>query len=130
VARASSTEAEFKLSRAGADRVLSPYTLGGKRLAGMLLRPNVVDFLDFVLHSGDMDLFIEEVEVRDHSPFQGLTIGEARQKYKLGANILAIKNKRDNKIIPSPESNVPIEKGDLLITLGTKGQLRELEVLT
>jgi len=130
VARASSTEAEYKLLMAGADRVISPYTIGGRRLAGMLLRPNVVDFLDFVLHSGDMDLFIEEVEVREHSPFQGLTIGEAKQKYKIGANILAIKNKRNNKIIPSPESNVPIQKGDLLISLGTKGQLHELEGLT
>jgi len=130
VARASSEEAEYKLIRAGADRVISPYTIGGKRLAGMLLRPNIVDFLDFVLHSGDMDLFIEEVEITERSPFVGLTIGEVKQRYKIGANILAIKSKKDNKIMPSPESNAPIEKGDLLIILGTREQLHELGGLT
>jgi voltage-gated potassium channel len=129
VARASSDEAGYKLLRAGADKVISPYSIGGKRLAGMLLRPNVVDFIDVVLHSGNVDLFMEEVEVRERSPFEGLTIGDARQRHKIGANILAIKNKRDNKIIPTPESNIPIEKGDFLIILGTRGQLQELESL-
>jgi len=129
VARASSEEAEYKLLRAGADRVISPYTLGGKRLAGMLLRPSVVDFLELVTHRGDRDLFIEEIEVREGSPFEGITLGEVRQRHDIGANILAIKSKTDNRIVPNPESHVPIEKGDLLIILGTKDQLRDLDAL-
>lgn len=127
VARASTEGAKHKLTKAGSDRVISPYSIGGKRIAGMLLRPNVVEFLDFVLHSGEMDLFMEEIEVSENSPFRGMTIGAVKQKQKNGANILAIKKKAENKIIPSPESNIPIERGDLIIILGTRGQLKELE---
>jgi voltage-gated potassium channel len=126
VARASSEEAEHKLLKASADRVISPYSIGGKRIAGMLLRPNVVEFIDLVLHNGETDLFIEEVEVLERSSFAGLTLDEAKKRSKTGANILAIKKKRENKIIPSPGGNISIEKGDLLIILGTSGQLKEL----
>jgi voltage-gated potassium channel len=93
----------------------------------MLLRPNVVEFLDFVLHSEEMDLFMEEIEVRGQSRLDGLTIGEAKQLQNSGANILAIKKKLENKIVPSPEGHVRIDQGDLLIILGTKGQLKSLE---
>lgn len=127
VARASTEGARGKLFKAGADRVISPYSIGGKRIAGMLLRPNVVEFLDFVLHSEEMDLFMEEIEVRGQSRLDGLTIGEAKQLQNSGANILAIKKKLENKIVPSPEGNVRIDQGDLLIILGTKGQLKSLE---
>ena len=129
VARASSEEAEYKLLRAGADRVISPYTLGGRRLAGMLLRPNVVDFLELVTHRGNRDLCIEEIEIKERSPFEGITIGEVRQRYHIGANILAIKSKMDNRIIANPDNQVSIEKGDLLIILGTKDQLHDLDSL-
>ncbi|MFI5303616.1 MAG: potassium channel family protein [Nitrospiria bacterium] len=127
VARAGSEGSKGKLYKAGADRVISPYSIGGRRIAGMLLRPNVVEFLDFVLHSEEIDLFMEEVEVRENSPFDGLTVGDAKQKQNTGAYILAIKKKADKKIVPSPDSYISIERGDLLIILGTRGQLKELE---
>ncbi|MBI1824081.1 MAG: potassium channel protein [Nitrospirae bacterium] len=127
VARASTEGARGKLFKAGADRVISPYSIGGKRIAGMLLRPNVVEFLDFVLHSAEMDLFMEEIEVREKSRFDGLTVGAAKQMQNSGANILAIKKKLENKIVASPETTIKIERGDLLIILGTKGQLKDLE---
>jgi voltage-gated potassium channel len=127
VARASSEEAEYKLMKAGADRVISPYSLGGRRLAGMLLRPNVVDFLELVMHSGDMDLFIEEIVVGEGFPLEGATIGQAKEKKEMGVNILAVKSKRENKIIANPHDSVRIERGDLLIILGPKERLKALE---
>ena len=127
VARASSEEAEYKLLKAGADRVISPYSLGGRRLAGMLLRPNVVDFLELVMHSGDMDLIIEEIVVGEGSPLDGATIGQVKEKKEMGVNILAVKSKRENKIIANPHDDVKIERGDLLIILGPKERLTALE---
>lgn len=130
VARASSDEAEHKLLKADADRVLSPYSIAGRRLAGMLLRPNVIELLDVVMHRENNDLMMEELLVREKSALDGATVGEARSRCTLGANILAIKKKTENRIIPSPGGAVAICTDDLLVALGTKEQLKELEGLT
>lgn len=129
VARASCDEAEFKLTKAHADRVLSPYTIGGKRLANLLLRPNVVEFLDVVMHAGEERLFMEEIEVRHGSRLTGLTVGDIKSRCSGGANILAIKKSGSAKVTPSPNGKTMIGSGDLLITLGTREQLKELEDL-
>lgn len=130
VARASSDEAEHKLLKADADRVLSPYSIAGRRLAGMLLRPNVIELLDVVMHRENSDLMMEELLVREKSALDGATVGEARSRCTLGANILAIKKKTENRIIPSPGGAIAIGTDDLLVALGTKEQLKELEGLT
>ncbi len=130
VARASTEGAEHKLIRAHADRVTSPYSIGGRRLASMLVRPNVVEFLDVVMHSEEYKLFMEEIFVRKGSSFDGLTIGEAKVKCISGANILAMKKAGDKRVIPSPDADVRIADGDLLIALGTREQLSEFERLT
>lgn len=130
VARASSEEAEHKLLKADADRVLSPYSIAGRRLAGMLLRPNVIELLDVVMHRENNDLLMEELLVRERSVLDGMSVGEARHRCTLGANILAIKKKAQDKIIPSPGGAIAIGSDDLLVALGTKEQLKELEGLT
>lgn len=130
VARASSEEAEFKLLKARADRVLSPYTIGGKRLASLLMRPNVVEFLDVVMHANEHKLLMEEIEVRHSSALAGLTVTQAKHRCISGANILAIKKKGEGRVIPSPDGRTVIATGDLLITLGTREQLSEIEGLT
>lgn len=130
VARASSDEAEHKLLRAHADRVISPYSIGGRHLASMLVRPNVVEFLDVVMHSEETKLYMEEIEVRKGSPFAGLSVGEAKARCISGGNILAIKKAGEKKVLPSPEAGVVINEGDLLIAMGTREQLDELEELT
>lgn len=131
VARASSDEAGFKLLKARADRVLSPYSHGGKRLANLLLRPNVVEFLDVVMHSDEAQFCMEEIEVRAGSRLVGLSIGEMRHKCTAGANVLAVKKSGEhNKVIASPDAAMLIESGDMLITLGTREQLKQIEGLT
>lgn len=130
VARASSKEAEHKLLKANADRVISPYSIGGKRLAGLLLRPNVVEFLDLVMHNEEANLFMEEVEVIEGSKLEGLTIGEARRRCTSGANLLAIKKGTGEAIVPAPGGDVVLSRGDLLIALGTREQLKEIETMS
>ena len=130
VARASSKEAAPKLLKANADRVISPDSIGGKRLAGLLLRPNVVEFLDLVMHNEEANLFMEEVEVMGGSKLEGLTIGEARRRCSSGANLLAIKKGAGQAIIPSPGGDAVLNRGDLLIALGTREQLKEIETLS
>jgi len=129
VARSNVEKTEFKLLKAGADRVLSPYSIGGKRLASLLLRPAVVDFLDVVMHTRDIELVLEEVLIRGDSPFVGITMGRARNLCEEGANILAILKKDREGIIPNPPKDLLVAEGDKLVVVGTKRQLSELEGL-
>ncbi|MFQ5353358.1 MAG: potassium channel family protein [Thermodesulfobacteriota bacterium] len=129
VARSNTEKTEFKLLKAGADRVLSPYSIGGKRLASLLLRPAVVDFLDVVMHARDIELVLEEVLVREGSAFAGITMGKARALCEEGANILAILKKDRAGVFPNPAKDLLVEAGDKLVVVGTKKQLGELEGL-
>ncbi len=128
VARANLDDSERKLKKAGADRVISPYAIGGRRLASLLLRPAVVEFLDVVMHSEKIELIMEEVYIHKRSPFVGITMKSARQRCLTGANILAIKKK--GELIVDPSSDVVIESGDRLVALGTREQIKDLEGMT
>ena len=61
VARAGEEGSEKKLLRAGADKVVSPYHIGGLRIAHTILKPAVVDFIEFATKSGNIDLQMEEI---------------------------------------------------------------------
>lgn len=128
VARTNLEGSEHKLRTAGADGVISPYSIGGRRLASLLLRPTVVEFLDVVMHSAEIELLMEEVAVHSRSPFVGATMAEARNKCTAGINILAIKKKK--RMIASPSPDTIIDSGDYLVALGTRKQLKEFEGLT
>lgn len=130
VARANLEKSEYKLTKAGADRVLSPYSIGGRRLASLLLRPTVVEFLDVVMHGTEIELLMEEVIVREKSQFVGGTMGEVRKRCVAGANILALKKKGGEKMIANPVPETRIDAGDRFVALGTREQLRDLEGLT
>lgn len=123
-ARASSSMAGAKLKKAGANRIIAPYSLGARRMAELALRPAVVDFIDTVIHSRGRDLQMENITVSHDSALAGLTVEETRRRTK--AAILAI-SKKSGKLVANPPGEETIETGDRLITLGTKQQLAALE---
>ncbi len=126
VARATNDEAEHKLLKAGADRVISPYRLGGHRLASLLTRPTVVEFMDVVMQKTDIELLMEDIHIGATSSFAGKTIVEARAMCVGGINILAVK-KGIKGLTASPSPDTLIERGDTVVVLGTREQLKELE---
>jgi voltage-gated potassium channel len=128
VARASLQDTEAKMVRAGADRVISPYSLGGRRLALMLIRPDVVDFLDVVMHDETLELLLEDLTVGEGCTLDQCSVGDARIRKVTGANILGLKRK-EGGIVISPEASTVIQHGDVLIALGTRGQLETLASL-
>jgi len=125
-ARASSEEVETKLNRAGADRVVSPHSIGARRMAMLALRPAVVDFIDTVTYGRGRELEMENVAAGGNSPLIGQTIEAIRNQTK--AAILAI-SKKGGKPLANPPSEKVIEVGDRLIIIGTKEQLKALECL-
>jgi len=125
VARADAQEAESKLRRAGADRVIFPLALAGRRLAMLALRPLLVDFVDTTMHSRNRDLILEDVKVGQGSPVAGVTLGEGRNRSG-GTVFLAVK-KRDGTLLTNPPQDTLLELGDELVVVGTRQQLRALE---
>ncbi|MDD5095847.1 MAG: potassium channel protein [Dehalococcoidia bacterium] len=124
-ARASAEDSERKLKRAGADRIIFPERLGGRRLAMLALRPLVVDFVDTTMDSRDRKLSLEDIRVSADSPIAGRTVGEG-QRCCGGATILAVK-KKDGSLIANPSVETFIEPGDEVVAIGTKEQMRALE---
>ncbi|MEW6571946.1 MAG: potassium channel protein [Nitrospirota bacterium] len=126
VARAGEEGSEQKLLRAGADRVVSPYHIGGLRIAHTVLKPAVVDFIEFATRSGNIELQIEEIAIREGSKLAGLTLDECGIGRDLGITIVAIKQK-DGQMKFHPTFNTLINAGDILIAVGETSKLKILE---
>ena len=124
VSRTGLGENEEKLRRAGADRVVSPYSLGGRRLALSAIRPAAVDYFDSLADSGGADERLEEVLVAPGSPLDGVTVGECART--TGVHVLALK-KAEGALEVSPGGAAAIQAGDLLIVFGSREQLAPLE---
>ncbi len=128
VARAINENVERKFLQAGADRVVSPYTMAGHRIVSLLVRPNVIHFLDTALRSQNLELWLEEVEIMPHSPLVGKTLEEAAIRARTGANILAIIRPSEHRLIDWSPS-LRLQAGDILIVLGKREQLEALAQL-
>jgi len=126
VARAGEEGSEQKLLRAGADRVISPYHIGGLRMAHTVLRPAVVDFIELATTSGNIDLQLEEIPISDVSRFSGLSLDQCGFGRELGVIIVAIK-KPNGEMRFNPTFRTLIEPGDILIALGETAKLKVLE---
>ena len=126
VARVESDDAEPKLRRAGADRVISPYHIGATHMAQSALRPAVVDFVQLATSSGHLDLSMEQVKIQNGSELVGQTIVEAGIRQKFGLIVVAIRRGDGTMDFnPSPES--VIRAGDELVVLGRPQSVKALE---
>ncbi len=128
LARASEEGAEVKLKRAGASKVISPYTIGATRMAQAILRPSVVDFIDIVVGRNDsLELQLEEIPVVAESELVGKTLSESGIRKDLGLIIVGIKHNKE--MIFNPDANTMIEAGHILIALGEYLDIQKLEMI-
>jgi len=125
VARASAEESEAKLKRAGADRIILPYRIGGRRMAMLTLRPLVVDFIDTTMYSHGHEFVLEDIVVGPDSPLLGLNVRQGLECCGAIA-ILAVK-KSDGTLLTNPSMETSLELGDELVMIGTREQLRVVE---
>jgi voltage-gated potassium channel len=126
VCRSEDEEAEDKMMKAGADRVISPYRIGGLSLASAALRPNVLDFLDLVTSRKELELGIEEVPVLPGSSLAGKTIVGSKVRERFDTIIVACRTP-DEVMIFNPPADHVINEGDVLIALGKPDCLVNLE---
>jgi voltage-gated potassium channel len=117
LSRSEEEQSEHRLLRAGANRVISPYKLGGTRMAMAILRPAMLDFIEITARRQSLELRMTEVPVGDGSVVVGKTLEESEIRQKYGLIIVAVK-KDSGKMVFNPAASYVIEKSDILIALG------------
>ncbi|MCU0847603.1 MAG: potassium channel protein [Spirochaetes bacterium] len=125
LARASDEKNESKLRMAGATRVVSPYLIGGKRMAQILIRPTVVDFIDVAVMEGNIGLQMEEIKVKDGSNLVGKNLVESNLRKDYGVIIVLIK-KSSGEMIFNPQPAEVLSARDVLVLLGKKDDMKRL----
>ena len=119
--------ADTKLLRAGADKVISPYYIGARQMANMVLRPTVIDFLDLTVHAGTLGLRLEELVVPESAAFANKSLIDSglRKKYEL--IVVAIKRQGEAEMLFNPSHLTVLKPGDIIIVLGDYDNIKRLE---
>ena len=126
VGRAETEDATQKLKRAGANRVLSPYQIGGVQIAQTALRPAVVDFVELATSSENLDLMMEEITVTASSTLSNQSILQANLRQRYGVIVIGIQ-RQEGRMEFNPEPETAIRDGDKLVVLGRPDSLKRLE---
>jgi voltage-gated potassium channel len=125
VGRANAEGSEAKLERAGADRVVSPYTMAGRRMAELAIRPRVADFIDAALSHGDLRFSLEEIEIEAGGSLEGETVGRL-----LDDGVFTLAIVRGTHYDPNPDRERVLAAGESLVLSGPTERLRELRART
>jgi voltage-gated potassium channel len=128
VARVEDTQSEQKLKRAGANRVVSPYQIGGSRVALAVLKPTVVDFIELTTRTEHIALQLEETKIEADSALAGLNLVDARLRAEHHIIIVAIKKQAEHMLFNPPPETI-LEVGDILVAIGSRDHLGKLEQL-
>jgi voltage-gated potassium channel len=126
VARAIDEDTESKLIKAGANRVVKPYELGGSRMAEIVLRPGVLDFIDVVYGSKKVDIHIEEITVKKGSKMHKKTLADLPLRSEFNTIIVAIQNEEKKIFIYNPQGDTIVDEGNKLIAIGEEANLDKL----
>ena len=125
ISRSEEEESEHRLLRAGADRVMSPYTLGGVRMAMAILRPAMLDFIEITSRRQSLELRMEEISIPPGSQFIGKSLENSGIRQHYGLIIITVK-KDSGKMIFNPLADYVIVEGDRLIAMGEDENVKKL----
>jgi len=126
VTRADQPSSEEKLELVGADRVVSPHKIAGKRMANLMIRPGACEFLDVVSAGNLPEYQLSEVSVTADSPLAGKTIAGTKLREESGVTILSVRKHGERSFNPNPPTGTLIEEGDILILIGTPEQMTKM----
>jgi voltage-gated potassium channel len=125
LSRAEEEGTEGKLLQAGANEVILPHRIGGRRMAQAIIRPTMSDFMESAIHDYSFELNIEEIAVGEDSPLSNLTLVDSGIRREMDIIIIGIKQK-DGKMVFNPFSGTKIQSGDILIAMGRGKDLEKL----
>ena len=124
IARANRRDAESKLRLAGASRIISPYQIGGRRMASLAMRPTAVEFVDTVLVATNSQLVLEDFSIPADSPWAGQAISTLAPE---GSDIVILALKRAGTMLFRPAPQTPLEVHDEIVAAGPPEGIRTLD---
>ncbi|CCK79861.1 MULTISPECIES: potassium channel family protein [Desulfobacula] len=127
VARATQDLSKKTLLAAGADKVISPYDIGARRMAHAILRPTVIKFLEMAFADDTTDIQIEELLVKPGSKLIGVKLIDSGIRKDMDLIIIAIQNK-ENRMIFNPKADTKLEQGDIVVVMGCAKSIKQLEL--
>ena len=127
VARAVEEQAEAKLIRAGANRVVAPTLIGGHRMAVALTKPAVGDFIDSIT-ANNLELAFEQLEVDGASPLVDLKLRDTNIRSELDIVIVSIQ-RSNGEVLFNPSGETMIKSGDMLIAIGKAEAMMKLSAM-
>jgi voltage-gated potassium channel len=125
VARAHEDRSDKKLRRAGADNIVSPDEIGGKKMASMMISPNIQYFVDNIIDTENVSIDMEEVTIHIESELIDKKLRDARISEKAGLIVLAIRRDNDQFIF-NPKADEILSLDDKMIVVGSKDQIKML----
>ena len=129
IANSTSKSGSQKLMKVGANKTMSAVEISGKRIASLMIKPNIISFLDVVTKVGDVEMDLEEVIVKKGSYLENKDLIAAQIPNKTGLIVLAIQRNEDKKMLFNPPGNYTSETNDVLIVLGREEQVDKLRNL-
>ena len=129
ISRASEDNSDKKLKLAGADNVIMPDKIGGAHMASLVMKPDVMEFVDYITGQGGDNIRLEEITFANLSlEYQNKTIRDLEVRNKSGANIIGFKTAQGEYII-NPSADTKIIPDAKLFVLGTTEQIGKLKEL-
>jgi voltage-gated potassium channel len=127
VARANALDSAQKLRLAGANHVVSPYTMAGQQMAMLAVRPSAVHFVETLLRGERADLLLEDVVVAATSPMVGNTVADIRRRFLGTVTLVALR--REHQVLTPLSDDLVMQPGDTLALAGMEAQLRNVEAV-
>lgn len=126
IARANEEEAEALLLKAGASHVVSPALIGGRKIASVILKPAVAEFLDKIFPEESSGFELNEIQVNAKSQFAGKTLKEINFENKFDFLILGVR-KKEKKVFLAPKPDLKLEVGDKIVIAGKASEFKKLQ---
>lgn len=126
IARANRDHAEEKLRLAGANRVISPYTIGGRRMASLAVRPTAIEFVDTVLSARNAELMLEDFAIGADSNAHGKTLNDLVPET---SSMIVLALKREGRMTLRPAADTRLQQGDEIVVAGSPDDMRSIEAL-
>ncbi len=129
ISRASEDNSDTKLKIAGANNVIMPDRVGGAHMASLVMKPDVVEFIDHLVGQEGDSVNMEEISFKNiPEQLRHKTLKDLEIRNKSGANIIGFKTATGEYII-NPAADTKIIPDAKIFVLGNAEQINKLKEL-
>ena len=120
-------DTENKLIKAGVDHAVSPYRMGGRRLALALTNPGFLEVLDASLKKTGLKVRFIRIEVPENSSVCGKLLKESKiRDHCQGALVVAVIDRQGDSVF-NPPGEFRLDHAKHLLILGNEKQAASLK---